>query len=292
MSLNNDSSMNRTAITERLKATSDTLSQADYSYLSLPKNAAPSIEALEEILCLLRAVIFPGFFDACLGGNVTERLERLFDLLREQVQRGLCFRKDKPEAAEQSASIAMALIEKVPRIQYLLSTDVKSILTGDPAAKSISEVIFSYPATQAILYQRIAHELLLLGVPMIPRIITEIAHSKTGIDIHPGASIGEYFGIDHGTGVVIGETAVIGNNVRLYQGVTLGAKKYALDANGEPLSIPRHPIIEDNVTIYSNTSVLGRITIGRDSIIGGNVWLTHDVPPGSKISQGQAVHDK
>ncbi|MDR2791821.1 MAG: serine acetyltransferase [Tannerellaceae bacterium] len=284
--------MDRTEITERLKITADILAQADYPYLSLPKNVAPSIEALEEILCLLRAVIFPGFFDVRRDETAADRLEKIFALLREQIQRGLCFRHDDPQAGERADAIAMALIERVPHIQYLLATDVKSILTGDPAAKNISEVIFSYPATQAILYQRVAHELLLLSVPMIPRIITEIAHSKTGIDIHPGASIGEYFGIDHGTGVVIGETAVIGNNVRLYQGVTLGAKKYALDANGEPLSIPRHPIIEDNVTIYSNTSVLGRITIGRDSVIGGNVWLTHDVPPGSKISQGRAIHDK
>jgi serine O-acetyltransferase len=279
-------------ITERIKTTAETLSKAQYPYLSLSKNIAPSIDDLEKTLGLLRAVIFPGFFDAGKIESTHERLEKIFDLLHEQIRRGLCFGEDKPDADVQSSGIAMALIDKIPRIQYLLSTDVQSILVGDPAAKSISEVIFSYPATQAILYQRVAHELLLMNVPMIPRIITEIAHSKTGIDIHPGACIGEFFGIDHGTGVVIGETAVIGNNVRLYQGVTLGAKKYTLDANGEPLSTPRHPVIEDNVTIYSNTSVLGRITIGRDSIIGGNVWLTHDVPPGSKISQGRAVEDK
>jgi serine O-acetyltransferase len=281
-------------ITGRIATIAETLSQANYPYLSLPKNIAPSIDDLEKILCLLRAVVFPGFFDTDIGKteNTCKRLEKIFDLLNEQIRRGLCFGKDKPDADRQASHITMALIDKIPYIQYLLSTDVKSILVGDPAAKNISEVIFSYPATQAILYQRVAHELLLMNVPMIPRIITEIAHSKTGIDIHPGACIGEFFGIDHGTGVVIGETAVIGNHVRLYQGVTLGAKKYTLDENGEPLSIPRHPIIEDNVTIYSNTSVLGRITIGRDSIIGGNVWLTHDVPPGSKISQGRAVEDK
>ncbi|MDR3127095.1 MAG: serine acetyltransferase [Tannerellaceae bacterium] len=286
--------MDRMEISGRIGTVADTLAKADYPYLSLPKNVAPSIDDLENILCLLRAVIFPGFFDTPgHTGSVHQRLEKIFDLLNEQIRRGLSFGKDDtPDARDQASHIAMALIDKIPCIQYLLSTDVKSILIGDPAAKSVSEVIFSYPATQAILYQRVAHELLLMNVPMIPRIITEIAHSRTGIDIHPGACIGEFFGIDHGTGVVIGETAIIGNNVRLYQGVTLGAKKYTLDDNGEPLSIPRHPVIEDNVTIYSNTSVLGRITIGRDSIIGGNVWLTHDVPPRSKISQGRAVEDK
>ena len=140
-----------------------------------------------------------------------------------------------------------------------------------------------------MLYQRVAHELYKLGIPVLPRMITEVAHSKTGIDIHPGAEIGEYFAIDHGTGVVIGQTAIIGNHVRLYQGVTLGAKSFVLDDNGLPIDVPRHPIIEDNVTIYSNTSVLGRITIGEGSVIGGNIWLTHSVPPHSKILQSRVV---
>ena len=140
-----------------------------------------------------------------------------------------------------------------------------------------------------MLYQRVAHELYKLGIPVLPRMITEVAHSKTGIDIHPGAEIGEYFAIDHGTGVVIGQTAIIGNHVRLYQGVTLGAKSFVLDDNGLPIDVPRHPIIEDNVTIYSNTSVLGRITIGEGSVIGGNIWLTHSVPPHLKILQSRVV---
>ena len=139
---------------------------------------------------------------------------------------------------------------------------------------------------------RVAQELLKLGVPVIPRIITEMAHSDTGIDIHPGAQIGEYFSIDHGTGVVIGQTAIIGNHVRLYQGVTLGAKSFTLDEEGLPLDVPRHPIIEDYVTIYSNASILGRITIGHGSVIGGNIWLTHSVPPNSKVLQTRAVEDK
>ena len=148
------------------------------------------------------------------------------------------------------------------------------------------------PAIHAILFQRVAHELLKLSVPVIPRIITEMSHSDTGIDIHPGAQIGEYFSIDHGTGVVIGQTAIIGNHVRIYQGVTLGAKNFTLDKEGLPLDIPRHPIIEDYVTIYSNASILGRITIGHDSVIGGNIWLTHSVPPNSKVLQTRAVENK
>ena len=186
----------------------------------------------------------------------------------------------------------MDFINKIPHIKYLLSTDVKAILDGDPAAKSLSEIIFCYPAVHAILHQRVAHELLKLGVPVLPRIITEMAHSETGIDIHPGAQIGEYFSIDHGTGIVVGQTAIIGNHVRLYQGVTLGAKNFTLDEEGLPIDVPRHPIIEDYVTIYSNASILGRITIGKGSVIGGNIWLTHSVPPNSKVLQTRAVEDK
>ncbi len=172
-------------------------------------------------------------------------------------------------------------------MRRILATDVEAAYNGDPAAKSYGEVIFCYPAIKAISNYRIAHELLELGVPLIPRIITEMAHSQTGIDIHPGAQIGEYFSIDHGTGIVVGQTAIIGNHVRLYQGVTLGAKSFTLDEEGLPIDLPRHPIIEDYVTIYSNASILGRITIGRGSIIGGNIWLTHSVPPNSKISQSR-----
>ncbi len=143
-----------------------------------------------------------------------------------------------------------------------------------------------------MVHYRSAHVLLKLGIPVIPRVITELAHSTTGIDINPGATIGEYFAIDHGTGVVIGETCIIGNHVTLYQGVTLGAKNFSLDSNGHPLNIPRHPIIEDNVTIYSNSTILGRITVGHDSVIGGNIWLTHSVEPWSRIVQQKAFSQK
>ena len=167
--------------------------------------------------------------------------------------------------------------------------DVEAAYNGDPAAESYGEVIFCYPAIKAISNYRIAHELLELGVPLIPRIITEMAHSETGIDIHPAAKIGSHFTIDHGTGVVIGATSIIGNNVKLYQGVTLGAKSFPLDADGKPIKgIPRHPILEDNVIVYSNATILGRITIGRDATVGGNIWVTENVPAGARIVQTKA----
>jgi serine O-acetyltransferase len=166
----------------------------------------------------------------------------------------------------------------------MLSTDVGAAFEGDPAAKSPGETIFCYPSITAMIHHRIAHELYKLDVPIIPRIMSEMAHSKTGIDIHPGATIGEDFFIDHGTGVVVGETCIIGRSCRLYQGVTLGALSFPKDAEGKLVKgIARHPILEDNVRVYAGATVLGRVTIGSGSIIGGNVWVTHDVPPGSKL---------
>ena len=170
----------------------------------------------------------------------------------------------------------------------LVASDVEAAYEGDPALKSRDEAIFAYPGMFAITNQRIAHELHVLGVPLIPRIITEYAHTLTGVDIHPGAAIGEKFFIDHGTGVVVGETSRIGSNVRLYQGVTLGAKSFPLDEKGNPIKgIDRHPIVEDDVVIYAGATILGRITIGKGSSIGGNVWLTSSVPPGSRITQAE-----
>jgi serine O-acetyltransferase len=166
---------------------------------------------------------------------------------------------------------------------------VEAAYNGDPAAKSFGEVISCYPAIRAISNYRIAHKLLELGVPLIPRIITEMAHSETGIDIHPGAKIGSHFTIDHGTGVVIGETSIIGNYVKLYQGVTLGARSFPLDSDGRPIKgIPRHPILEDHVIVYSNATILGRITIGHHATVGGNIWVTEDVPAGTRIIQTKA----
>ena len=287
--------MNRATILEEIRRNVDLLSvtdQPEYQYIPLHQKPSPSVTALREIMTLLRKVIFPGFFGTEQEAQTDSiqyytgvYLEQIYDLLQEQIYNGLCFEVECCcDSKDRASEIAIAFINKVPHIKYLLSTDVKAILDGDPAAKSSSEIIFCYPAIHAILYQRVAHELLKLDVPVI--------HSDTGIDIHPGAQIGKYFSIDHGTGVVIGQTAIIGNHVRLYQGVTLGAKSFTLDEEGLPLDVPRHPIIEDYVTIYSNASILGRITIGHGSVIGGNIWLTHSVPPNSKVLQTRAVEDK
>ena len=295
--------MNRTDILNQIQKNVERLSASDlpeYKYIPLHQKPSPSVLSLREVMLLLRKVIFPGFFGSEQEAQVDSiqyytgvYLEQIYDLLHEQIYHGLCFEVDRCcDSKDRASRIAMDFINKIPYIKYLLSTDVKAILDGDPAAKSLSEIIFCYPAVHAILHQRVAHELLKLGVPVLPRIITEMAHSETGIDIHPGAQIGEYFSIDHGTGIVVGQTAIIGNHVRLYQGVTLGAKNFTLDEEGLPIDVPRHPIIEDYVTIYSNASILGRITIGKGSVIGGNIWLTHSVPPNSKVLQTRAVEDK
>lgn len=295
--------MRRADILARIQQNVERLSDAEesaYPYIPLHQKPSPSISALKEGMLLLRNVLFPGFFGEAgearrdsMSYYTGAHLEQLYDLLQEQIYNGLCFDSAvSDEARTRSSAIALDFLDRLPRVKQLLSTDVKAILDGDPAAKSPSEVIFCYPAMVAMLHQRVAHELFTLQVPVIPRIITEMAHSLTGIDIHPGAQIGEYFSIDHGTGVVIGQTTIIGNHVRLYQGVTLGAKNFTLDEEGLPMDLPRHPIIEDHVTIYSNASVLGRITIGRGSVIGGNIWLTHSVPPFSKITQSSAVEDR
>ncbi len=175
--------------------------------------------------------------------------------------------------------------ERIPIIARMLKEDVEAIAGNDPAANSLQEIVYCYPAVTAMTHYRVAHELDALGVAIIPRMLTEWAHANTGIDIHPQARIGHHFAIDHGTGVVIGQTAIIGNNVTLYQGVTIGAKNIKKDSNGAPCNIPRHPIIEDGVTVYSNATLLGRITIGKGAVIGGNVWVTHDVPAGTRVLQ-------
>lgn len=263
-----------------------------------PEHPTPSIQIISEIVELVREIIFPGYY----GGSPTRpesvkyyigvNVELLFEKLKHQVFAGLCFGCDGDsefsvsDVKLKSIEIAVQFIEQLPHLRELLSTDVEAAFLGDPAAQSQSEVIFCYPGIRAITNYRIAHTLLVLGVPLIPRIISEMAHSETGIDIHPRAKIGEGFNIDHGTGVVIGATSIIGNNVKIYQGVTLGAKSFPLDEEGNPIKgIERHPIVEDNVIIYSQATILGRIRIGRNSVIGGNVWITSDVAPNSKILQ-------
>jgi serine O-acetyltransferase len=246
---------------------------------------------------LVKSIVFPGFFDKHQVDDqirsyyIGVNMEMLFSLLKGQIGRGLLFdvEGDEEEVKDEAARLALRFIDRLPEIKRLLYTDVEAIFNNDPAVRNYGEVIFCYPVVQAMVHYRMAHELLQMGIPVLPRIITELAHSATGIDIHPGATIGEYFSIDHGTGVVIGETCIIGNHVTLYQGVTLGAKNFSLDSHGHPRNIPRHPIIEDNVTVYSNSTLLGRITVGHDSVIGGNVWLTHDVSPGSRVLQNKAT---
>ena len=265
-----------------------------YPYIPIHERRLPSSTCLEEIIECIRSVIFPGYFGSPLVN--TESLvyhtgvivEKLYSVLSQQIFDALFFQSEDGDALEirkKSRHLANLFLEKLAHIKYLLSTDVKAIFNSDPAAKSYGEVIFCYPAIKAISNYRIAHELFALDIPLIPRIIAELAHTETGIDIHPGAKIDEYFSIDHGTGIVIGQTTVIGKRVTLYQGVTLGARNFTMDENGHPVDIPRHPILEDDVTVYSNSSILGRITIGKGTIVGGNVWLTHDVPPNSKIVQ-------
>lgn len=196
------------------------------------------------------------------------------------------------EDRERSISITQDFAKRLPEIRKLLESDIKAAYEGDPAARNVDEVLVCYPGIMAIMHYRLAHVLHGLGVPLIARMISEIAHSVTGIEIHPGAQIAGSFFIDHGTGVVIGETAVIGQNVRLYQAVTLGAKRFPVDENGALVKGNlRHPIVEDDVVIYAGATILGRITIGRGSTIGGNVWLTRSVPPGSNISQAQMRHE-
>jgi len=257
----------------------------------------PSRDAVIEMVEILRSVLFPGYFGSpdvnleTLRFHIGSALDRVQRILVEQIKRGLCLEcvQDPdlwPECEGRAKEIAVQFLGHLPRIKKLLASDVVAAYEGDPAARNTDETIFCYPGILAITNQRIAHELHLLGVPLIPRMVTEHAHSITGIDIHPGAGIGERLFIDHGTGVVIGETCIIGANVRIYQGVTLGAKSFPLDEHGNPIKgIPRHPIIEDDVIIYSGATILGRVRIGRGSVIGGNVWLTRDVPPGSKIAQ-------
>jgi serine O-acetyltransferase len=260
----------------------------------------PSRDAVIQIVEDLRSVFFPGYFGTAdvraesLHFFLGATLERTIRALEEQVRRAVsfCERHDYftcDHCAKTSQRVATGFLAKVPTIRRLLASDVEAAYEGDPALKNRDEAIIAYPGMMAVTNQRIAHELHVLGVPLLPRIMTEHAHALTGIDIHPGARIGEKFFIDHGTGVVIGETCIIGNGVRIYQGVTLGAKSFPLDAQGKPIKgIDRHPVVEDDVVIYSGATVLGRIVIGKGSSIGGNVWLTHAVPPGSQITQAEA----
>lgn len=282
-----------------LSSVVDALCAADHGEINWKKDGGrllPSREQVVEIIEALRSVLFPGYFgiselsNSSIRFHVGATLDRVMRLFEEQIRRGLCFTcghytKACPECTQGAEQIIRSFLKKLPQIQNLLAEDVRAAYEGDPAAASTAETIFCYPGILAITYYRLAHELYQLRVPLIPRIITEHAHSLTGIDIHPGARIGENFFIDHGTGVVIGETCIIGKRVTLYQGVTLGAKSFPLTEDGKPLKgLDRHPVVEDRVIIYSGATILGRVVIGEGSIIGGNVWITEDVAPGSRIT--------
>ncbi|HOX22766.1 MAG TPA: DapH/DapD/GlmU-related protein [Elusimicrobiales bacterium] len=261
-----------------------------------PEEPLPSRDRILEAMELMRRALFPGFFDAeqhnpeNLEFLVSESLDRAEKILSEQIRLSYCFfcKNDKacaPSCGRRADEAALELIKRLPDVQELLISDVQAAYEGDPAAIHPAETVFCYPGITAITNQRVAHELYKMGIPLLPRIITEHAHSVTGIDIHPGAKIGRNFFIDHGTGVVIGETTTIGRSVKIYQGVTLGAKSFPLDKNGKPIKgIKRHPDVEDGVTIYAGATILGTVRVGKNATIGANVWVTSDVPPGAKMS--------
>jgi len=254
-------------------------------------NQFPNREAVIRLLKDLQALVFPGFLtaetldSANLRHLTGERIHRIVASLTQETKKALLYVCDAScvntnTCLHLAQNTSLALIEEIPEIRRKINLDAKAAMEGDPAAKSVEEVILSYPGLEAILVHRIAHFLCENGVPIIPRIMSEYIHGKTGIDIHPGAKIGESFFIDHGTGLVIGETTIIGNNVKLYQGVTLGA----LSVKKEMADKKRHPTIEDRVTVYPGATILGGDTvIGADSVIGGNVWVTKSVPPNSTV---------
>jgi len=291
----------RKSLTQTIKDTTKSLSSPEsvkgLLHQKLDHVPLPSNSALEEIIQLAREILLPGYFGQCKVGQDTldyyigVSLENLYSKLKKQVVAGLCFdlRKEDGEVnidpiREKASFITALLIERMPQIREVLATDIDAAYKGDPAATSFGEIIACYPVIRTLCNYRFAHELHELGVPLIPRMITELGHSETGIDIHPAAKIGSHFTIDHGTGVVIGSTCIIGNRVKLYQGVTLGALSFPLDSEGNPIKgIARHPIIGDDVVIYSNASILGRITIGDRSVIGANKWITENIAPDSKI---------
>ena len=275
------------------------------------KEMLPSLERVEDLITIFQGIFFPGYRSETIHGMagltsfMREKLERAFDVTYEQLKLCVPFRWKGQWAKEQGAvaptedieEIALSLtkdfFERLPRVRAAVKADVYAAFDGDPAALSYEEVILCYPAIFAISTYRLAHEFYLLDVPLLPRVLTEHVHSRTGIDIHPGATVGDRFFIDHGTGVVIGETTVIGNNVRIYQGVTLGGRSFVLDEFGRPRKgIKRHPTVEDDVVIYAGATILGGDTIiGKGSVIGGNVWLTRSVLAHSRVIQKDMLRE-
>lgn len=253
----------------------------------------PSRDALAQVVAQLKGVLFPmrlGPHDLLQESEnyyVAHTLDAALHGLQAQIALELRYgRRDLAEAASQAHGLTHQFALTLPGIRHLLDTDVQAAYEGDPAARTVDEVLLCYPGVLALIHHRLAHQLYQQGLPLLARIVAELAHSETGIDIHPGAQIGAGFFIDHGTGVVIGETAVIGRKVRIYQAVTLGAKRFEQDAQGHlQKGLPRHPVVEDGVVIYAGATILGRVTLGAGAVIGGNVWLTQDVPPGASVTQ-------
>jgi serine O-acetyltransferase len=288
---------------ERIVADLDALRAA--SQMRRYRGTPPTMPSRDETVASVEglvAALFPrhfgpsGLFAREVNAFVALTLSESLSILRRQIELELRLAGGREGAAHaltrHAAKIAREFAESLPRVREKLDADIRAALNGDPSAKSIDEIVFCFPGVAALARHRLAHELYRLGAPMLARIVAEKAHSETGIDIHPGAQIAEGFFIDHGTGVVIGETTVIGRNVRIYQAVTLGAKRFEIDAEGRLLKdYPRHPIVEDDVIIYAGATVLGRITLGKGASIGGNVWLTHSVAPGAVVTQAKASED-
>src|SRR5919205_184427 len=263
----------------------------------LDRQPLPSHAEIIRVLVTIHELLFPGYIGAQgitgehLSDHVRQRMAWLYEVVTEQIKRAVSHANRIGEAChvtdQEAGDCAARFLNEFPRLRELLATDVQAAYDGDPAATGLDEIIFSYPSIYAVMVYRLAHELHKMRVPLMPRIMTEHAHHRTGIDIHPGTVIGSRFFMDHGTGVVIGGTAVIGNNVKLYQGVTLGAFSFDKDVTGKLVrNTKRHPTIEDDVVIYAGATILGGDTvIGRGSVIGGNVWLTHSVPPGTRVLQ-------
>lgn len=275
--------------------------QAQRHHAEYGAEGFPSRANLTKIMQALCGALFPlrlgpSFVrlhneDAFVAETLQTVLSRLYGQIRLELIYAL---KDEPAAVldREAARIIGGFAQSLPALRALLDTDVDAAFLGDPAARSVDEVLICYPSMLAIIHHRLAHQLHELGAPLVARIMSEIAHSATGIDIHPGARIGHSFFIDHGTGVVIGETAIVGNRVRLYQGVTLGARSFPADEKGGlEKAIPRHPIIEDDVVVYAGATILGRIIVGSRSVIGGNVWLTDSVPADSNVRQAKAQYE-
>lgn len=263
----------------------------------MDRQPLPSHAEIVRVLMTIHELLFPGYIGAqgltgaSLKFRVESRMTWLYEIMTEQIHRAIGHGKTAGDHCvvpdKEAADCAASFLAELPRLREMLATDVEAAFEGDPAATCLDEIIFSYPSIYAVMVYRLAHVLHKMRVPLIPRIMTEHAHYRTGIDIHPGTQIGSHFFIDHGTGVVIGGTAVIGNNVKLYQGVTLGAFSFDKDSTGELIrNTKRHPTLEDDVVIYAGATILGGETvIGRGSVIGGNVWLTHSVPPGTRVLQ-------